>query len=92
MGELGLGPIIVCEDVTQRAPLGGANQSIALVGVPDKVVKFLLVCHQPPSQPSSISLAALGEFADDRAGLVSTVGQPDLSLILEANDRFPDFE
>ena len=54
--------------------------------------KKLLVCHQPPSQPSSISLAALGEFADDRAGLVSTVGQPDLSLILEASDRFPDFE
>ena len=92
VGELGLGPIIVCEDVTQRAPLVGTNQSTALVGVPDKVVKFPLVCHQPPSQPSSISLAALREFADDGAGLVSTVGQPDLSLILEGDDHLPDFE
>ena len=56
VGVLGLGPIIVCEDVTQRAPLGGTNQSAALAGVAHKEVEFPLVCHQPPSQPFSVSL------------------------------------
>ena len=51
-----------------------------------------LICYQPPSQLFSVSLVALCEFADERAGLVSTIGHPYLSLILKIDDRFSDFE
>ena len=40
----------------------------------------------------SICLAALDEFADDGAGLVPAFGQPNLSLLLEKDNRLPDFE
>lgn len=40
----------------------------------------------------TVSLAVLGEFADDEAGLVSTVGQPDLNLILEGDGRLSEFK
>ena len=90
VGELGLGPIIVCEDVTQRAPTKVPVDASG--GCPRQGSQVPPGLSPAPSQPSSISLAALGEFADDGAGLVSTVGQPDLSLILEGDDRLPDFE
>ena len=62
------------------------------MGVREKVVELAAVGHQPPCEPFSICLAALGEFADDGAGPVPAFGQPNLSLLLEGDDRLPDFE
>ena len=92
VGELGLGTIVVSEDVTQLALHWRSDQSAREAGIPDKVVEFAAVGHQPPCEPFSICLAALGEFADDGAGLVPAFGQPNLSLLLEGDDRLPDFE
>ena len=69
-----------------------SDQSAREAGVPDKVVELAAVGHQPPCEPFSICLAALDEFADDGAGLVPTFGQPNLSLLLEKDNRLPDFE
>ena len=92
LGELGLGNIVVSEDVTKLALHWCSDQSAREAGVPDKVVELAAVGHQPPCEPFSICLAALGEFADDGAGLVPAFGQPNLSLLLEGDDRLPDFE
>ena len=73
--------------MTELALHWRSDQSAREAGVPDKVVG-----HQPPCEPFSICLAALGEFADDGAGLVPAFGQPNLSLLLEGDDRLPDFE
>ena len=45
-----------------------------------------------PSQLYSVKLVAPGEFADEREGLVFTIGHPYLSLILRRDDSFSDFE
>ena len=75
VGELGLGTIVASEDLTQLALHWRSDQSAREAGVPDKVVELAAVGHQPPCEPFSISLAALGEFADDGAGPVPTYGQ-----------------
>lgn len=89
MAVQGLGPIVIRKDKAQEAHLGGTNQSAGLRGVAHEKVKFPLVHDKRLSLPFSVSLAALGEFSDDRAGLVFTVGQPDLSLLLERDNRLP---
>ena len=76
VGELGLGSIVICEDVTKLALHWCSDQSAREAGVPDKVVKLAVVGHQPPCEPFSI---CLGEFSDDGAGLVPAFGQPNLS-------------
>ena len=90
VGELGLGSIVVSEDVTKLALHWCSDQSAREAGVPVKVVELAAVSNQPPCEPFSICLAALGEFADDGAGLVPAFGQPNLSLLLEGDDRLPD--
>ena len=47
---------------------------------------------QPLCQSVSVSHAALGKFADNRAGFVSSIGYHDFSLSPERDNRFPDFE
>ena len=74
VGELVLGTIVVSEDVTQLALHWRSDQSAREAGFPDKVVELAAVGHQPPCEPFSICLAALGEFADDGAGLVPAFG------------------
>ena len=61
-------------DVTQLALHWRSDQSAREAGVPDKVVELAAVGHQPPCEPFSICLAALGEFADDGAGPVPAFG------------------
>ena len=68
MGELWLRVIVVGEDVTKLALHWCSDQSAREAGVPEKVVELAAVGHQPPCEPFSICLAALGEFADDGAG------------------------
>ena len=79
VGKLGLGAVVVSEDVTQLALHWRSDQSAREAGVPDKVVELTAVGHQPPCEPFSICLAALGEFADDGGGPVPAFGQPDLT-------------
>ena len=92
VGELGLGSIVVSKDMTKLALHWCSDQSACEAGVLDKVVELPAVGYQPPCEPFSICLAALGEFADDRAGLVPAFGQPNLSLLLKGDDCLPDFE
>ena len=92
LGELGLGCIVVSEDVTKLALHWCSDQSAREAAVLDKVVQLAAVGHQPPCEPFSTCLTALGEFSDDGAGLVPAFGQPNLSLLLEGDDRLPDFE
>ena len=89
---LWLGTIVVNEDVTQRAPFRCSDQSATLTSVPDEVVELASVSHKSSCQSLAIGFGALGELADDGAALVPAFGQPDLSLILEGDDRLPDFE
>lgn len=72
--------------------MGYSHQNVALPCVTDQEVTFPLVYYQPSSQHFSVSLVALGEFADEKAGLVSNIGHPYLSLILKRDDRFSEFE
>ena len=74
MGVLGLGPIIIREDMSQGALLGCSHQGATLPCVTDQKIELTLVYDQPPCQPFSVSHAALGKFADNKAGLVSTIG------------------
>ena len=74
VGVLGLGPIIIREDMSHGAFLGCSHQGATLSFVTDQENELPLVYDQPPCQPFSVSHAALGEFADNRAGLVSTIG------------------
>ena len=74
VGVLGLGPIIIIEDMPQGALLGCSHQGATLPCVTDQEIELPLVYHQPPCQSFSVSLAALGKFADNRAGLVSIMG------------------
>ena len=92
MGELRLRAIVVGEDVTKLALGWHSDQRAREAGVPDKVVELSAVGHQPPCEPFSICLAALGEFADDRAAPVPVFWQPNLGLLLEGDDRLADFE
>ena len=92
VGEVGLATIEASEEVIKLALHWCSHQSAREAEVPDKVVELAAVGHQPPCEPFSICLAALGEFADDGAGLVPAFGQPNFSLLLEGDDRLPDFE
>ena len=74
VGVLGLGLIIVIEDMPQRARLGCSHQGATLPCVTDQEIELPLVYDQPPCQHISVSHAALGKFADNRAGLVSIIG------------------
>ena len=74
MRVLGLGAVVVREDMPQWASHWCSNQGATLAGVSDKVVELSLVSHQSPSQSPSVSLAALREFADNAAGLVAASG------------------
>ena len=86
MGELRLRAVVIGEDVTKLALGWRPDQSAR------EVVELAAVGHQPPCEPFSICLAALGEFADDGAALVPVFGQPNLGLLLEGDDRLADFE
>ena len=81
---LGLGP--------KRALLGCSHQGATLPCITDQEIELPLVYDQPPCQPFSVSRAALGKFADNRAGLISAIGLPDFSLSLKRDDRFSNFE
>ena len=74
MGVLGLGPIIIREDVPQGALLGCSHQDVTLPCVMDQKIELSLVYDQPSCQPFSVSRAALGKFADNRPGLITTIG------------------
>ena len=74
MGVLGLGPIIIREDMSQGGTFGVLPPGCHLPCVTDQENELPLVYDQPPCQPFSISQAVLGKFADNRAGLVSTIG------------------
>jgi len=74
MGILGLGPIIVCKDVAQRASHRCSNKGATLAGVPDQIVELYLISHQSSGQFFSVSLAALCEFADDATPLIAVLG------------------
>ena len=72
----GLGAVVVCEDVTKRAAFRGADEGAASACVAHKEFELPGVSHQPPWQSFSVSLAALGELADDGAGLIVVLGKP----------------
>ena len=72
-----------------RTSFRGANEGVASAAVAHKEIELPGVSHQPPCQPFSVALC---ELADDGACLVPAVGQPDVSLFLEGDDRLPDFE
>ena len=74
VGVLGLGPIIIIEDMPQGALLGCSHQDATLPCVTDQEIELPLVYDQPPCQPLSVTQAALGKFADNRAGLASIIG------------------
>ena len=74
VGVLGLGPIIIREDMSQGALLGCSYQGATLSCVTDQEIELPLVYDQSPCQPFTVSHAALGKFADSRAGLVYTMG------------------
>ena len=74
VGVLGLGLIIIPEDMSQGALLWCSHQGATLACVTDQEIDLPLVYDQPPCQPFSVSHAALGKFADNRAGLVSIIG------------------
>ena len=73
-GALGLGPIIIRENMSQGALLGCSHQDATLPCVTDREIELPLLYDQPSCQPSFVSHAALGKFADNRAGLGSTIG------------------
>ena len=62
MCVLGLGAVVVGEDVAQRAPLWGTDQRAALAGIADQEVELSGVGDKPPGQPLSIGFVALGEL------------------------------
>ena len=74
MGVLGLGPIIIREDVPQGGTFGVLPSGCTLPCVMDQKIELSLVYDQPPCQPFSVSRAALGKFADNRPGLITTIG------------------
>ena len=74
VGVLGLGHIIIIEDIPQGALLECSHQGATLPCVTDQEIELPLVYDQPPFQPFSVCHAALGNFADNRAGLVSISG------------------
>ena len=74
VGVLGLGPILIREDMSQGGILGCSHQGATLPCVTDEEIELPLVYDQPPCQPFSGSHAALGEFSNNRTGLVSTIG------------------
>ena len=71
---LGLGPITIREDMSQAGTFGCSHQGATLPCITDQEIELPLVYDQPPCQPFSVSHAAPGKFADNRAGLVSTIG------------------
>ena len=80
---LWLGTIVVSEDVTQGATLAGVSH---------EEVELVSVGHQPSCQSFAIGFGALSEFADDGAALVTVLWEPHIGLLLEGDDRLPDFE
>ncbi len=92
MCVLGLGAVVVRNNVSQWAFHWCSNQGAILAGISDKVVEFSLVSHQSPSQYPSVSLVALREFADNTTGLVAVVGQPHLCLLLKRQDDLGDLQ
>ena len=74
LGLLGLGPIIIREDMSQGDTFGVHPPVCHLAVCHGPGNRAPLVYDQPPCQPFSVSHAALGKFADNRAGLVSTNG------------------
>ena len=79
VGVLGLGPIIVREDMSQGARLGCSHQDATLPCVTDQEIELLLIYNQPPCQPFSVSHAALGK------GLGSIRGQFGLNILGKLN-------
>ena len=75
VGVMGLGPIIIREDMPQwGALLKCFLQGSSLPSVTDQEIELPLVYDQPPCQPFSVSHPALGKFADNRADLISIIG------------------
>ena len=50
VGVLGLGPIIIREDMSQGALLGSSHQGATLPCVMDQEIELSLVYDQPPCQ------------------------------------------
>ena len=89
---LGLGAVVICEDVTKRTSFRGADEGPALAGVTQEEVDFPGVTDQHPCQPVSVSLAALGKLADNGPSDIAVLGKSDLGLLLEGDHRIPDLD
>ena len=79
VGVLGLGPIIIREDVLQGALLGCSHQDASLPYVTNQEIELPLVYDQPLCQPFSVNLAALGK------GLGSIRGYFGLNILGKLN-------
>ena len=87
----GLGAFIR-EDVTKRTSFRGADEGPTLAGVTHEEVEFPGVTDQPPCQPFSVSLAALGKLADNGPSDIAVLGKSDLGFLLEGDHRLPDLQ
>ena len=90
MSVLGLGAIVIREDVSQRASRWDSNQSAALTCVSHEEVEFSLVDHQTSGQSSAVGFGTLGELANDAAALISIFREPRIGLLLKGDDGFPN--
>ena len=89
---LGLGAVVIREDVTKRTSFRGADEGPTLAGVTHEEVEFPGVTDQPPCQQFSVSLAALGKLADNGPSDIAVLGKSDLGFLLEGDHRLPDLE
>ena len=89
---LGLGAVVIREDLSQRASRWGSNQSAALTGVSHEEVEFSLVDHQPSGQSSAVGFCIFGELANDAASLISIFREPHIGLLLKGDDGFPNLQ
>ena len=92
MSVLGLGAVVIREDVSKRASRWGSNQSAALTGASHEAVEFSLVYHQPSGQSSAVGFGTLGELANDAAALISIFREPHIGLLLKGDDGFPNLQ
>lgn len=82
VGVLGFGPVVVCEDVAQRAPLRCADQC-----------HFgRCLAQRSPSPTFCTGLAAPSEFAYNAAALLTIFWERDLCLGLECNNGLTDLQ
>lgn len=73
---------MVCQDVSQRAPLRSADQRPAFAAVSNQKVQL-------PRQPIFTSIASLRELAYSAAlTLIAVFREPDIRLFTKADDGF----